>query len=284
MKTRITCPHCGFTTEISTNRIPEKVRFASCSRCRNRIPLPVMDRPSAPPAAPAKAETEHRPETGLHKQGRAFPDSNVSESTRGPSPWEDREQAGLWPGIYRSFRDVLLSPAVFFRHLHHRNGLREPLAVGLLFGSLGVMLSLFWDFVMAAWGLGGGINGLASRLNITLLFPLLLVLSPLMVAAALFVMSGVLHLLLLTVRGAKNGFEGTFRVLAYGQATQILGAVPFVGGVIAGIWFLVVLIVGLREIHETTYARVILAFLLVTVLGVAVLVASLVSILISFFQ
>lgn len=284
MKTRITCPHCDFTTEISTERIPEKARFASCPRCRNRIPLPAMDPPSAPRAAPAKAETEHRPETGIHKQGQAFPDSGVSESTRGPSPWEDRERVGLWPGIYRSFRDVLLSPAGFFRHLHHHNGLREPLAMGLLFGSLGVMLSLFWDFAMAVWGFGSGINGLASRLNITLLFPLLLVLSPLIVAAALFVMSGVLHILLLTVGGGKNGFEGTFRVFAYGQATQILGAIPFLGGVLAGIWFLVVLIVGLREIHETTYARVILAFLLVTVLGVAVLVASLVPILISLFQ
>lgn len=284
MKTRITCPHCGFTTEISTERIPEKVRFASCSRCRNRIPLPAMDRPSDSPGVHSKAETEHPPKNGLHEQGGPLPDSGVSESTRGPSPWEDRERVGLWPGIYRSFRDVLLSPAGFFRHLNHRNGLREPLAVGLLFGSLGVMLSLFWDFAMAVWGFGSGINGLAARLNITLLFPLLLVLSPLIVGAALFVMSGILHILLLTVGGGKNGFEGTFRVFAYGQATQILGAVPFLGGVIAGIWFLVVLIAGLREIHETTYARVILAFLLVTVLGGAVLVASLVPILISLFQ
>ncbi|MCF8061886.1 MAG: YIP1 family protein [Deltaproteobacteria bacterium] len=283
MKVRITCPHCGFTTWVEGGRIPAKARYAACPRCRERFPL----RPEGPPG-PSSAGREDEPEAfpaeGEAKEEPLSPDSTSPEPHRGPSPWEDRDRIGLWPGIHRSFVSVLFSPAVFFRNLHCRNGLKEPFAVGLLFGSLGAMVSLFWDFVLAVWGLGGGINALASRFNVSLLFPLLLVLSPLMVGAALFVMSGVLHAFLWMARGSKHGFEGTFRVVAYGQMTQIFGAVPFLGGLIGGLWYMVVLVIGLREIHETTYGRVILAFLLITAAALAVLLAALIPVMMSLFR
>jgi len=253
VKVRIACPHCGFTTWVDESRIPEKARFADCPRCRERFPL----RPEMPPEPSPPARD------------------------RGPSPWEDRSRVGLWAGIHRTFVSVLFHPAAFFRGLHHRDGLREPFAAGLLFGSLGVMLSLFWDLVMAVWGLGGGLQAMASRFNVSLLFPLLLVLAPLLVTLGLFAVSGVVHVFLLLTRGARHGFEGTFRVVAYGQMTQIFGAVPFLGGLIGGLWYMVVLVIGLREIHGTTYARVILAFVLMTVLAVAVLLAALVPVVMS---
>ena len=140
------------------------------------------------------------------------------------------------------------------------------------------MLSLFWELATAVWGLGGGLQAVSSRFNISLLFPLLLVLAPLLVTLGLFVV------FLRAMRGAGHGFEGTFRVVAYGQMTQIFGAVPFLGGLIGSLWYGVVLVVGLREIHETSYARVILAFVLMTVLAVAVLLAAMVPVMISLFR
>lgn len=283
MKVRIACPHCGFTTWVDGSRIPEKARFAACPRCRERFPLQ-PEKPPEPspagreggPAGPASGDTggEEAPP----------PDPTPPEPGRGPSPWEDRSRVGLWAGVHRTFVSVLFHPAAFFRSLHRRAGLREPFAAGLLFGSLGVMLSLFWELATAVWGLGGGLQAVSSRFNVSLLFPLLLVLAPLLVTLGLFVVSGVLHVFLRATRGAGHGFEGTFRVVAYGQMTQIFGAVPFLGGLIGSLWYGVVLVVGLREIHETSYARVILAFVLMTVLAVAVLLAAMVPVMISLFR
>jgi len=69
-------------------------------------------------------------------------------------------------------------------------------------------------------------------------------------------------LLLLIVRGAGNGFEATFRVVCFSQGVQVLGIVPLLGGWVAGIWKLTAQIIGLKEIHETSYLRVIIAFLI----------------------
>jgi hypothetical protein len=68
--------------------------------------------------------------------------------------------------------------------------------------------------------------------------------------------------MLLILRGGKNGFGSTFRVVSYSQAAQLCGLVPFVGGFVGGIWQLIVMIVGLKEIQETSYFRVIMAFLI----------------------
>jgi hypothetical protein len=50
-----------------------------------------------------------------------------------------------------------------------------------------------------------------------------------------------------------------------------------VGGLVATLWLVVVQFIGLREIHEVSYTRVFIAFLIPVVLVVAVLLAAGVS-------
>ena len=60
-------------------------------------------------------------------------------------------------------------------------------------------------------------------------------------------------------------------MVSYSQATQIWAVIPFIGGFIGSLWILIVQIVGLREIHETSYLRVILALLIPVALILLVL-------------
>ena len=67
------------------------------------------------------------------------------------------------------------------------------------------------------------------------------------------------HLLLVLVSGSKNGFEATFRVVAYSQAAKIWSVIPFIGGPLGWIWKTIVQIIGLKEAHGLTYARIAVA-------------------------
>ncbi|MBW1851567.1 MAG: YIP1 family protein, partial [Deltaproteobacteria bacterium] len=79
---------------------------------------------------------------------------------------------------------------------------------------------------------------------------------------------------LLLMGGANNGFEATFRVICYSQAAQVWGLIPFVGGWVSLIWQLIVQIIGLKEIHETSYLKVLFAFLIpVTIIVFLVITA-----------
>ena len=82
-----------------------------------------------------------------------------------------------------------------------------------------------------------------------------------------------MHVLLLVVRGNANGFEATFRVMAYSQAAQLWCLIPFVGGPIGWCWRVAIQVIGLKEAHRISYGKVFVALLipvaLFVVMGVA---------------
>jgi hypothetical protein len=64
------------------------------------------------------------------------------------------------------------------------------------------------------------------------------------------------------VRGGRKGFEVTFRVVAYSQATRVWSIIPFIGSPIGWVWRTVVQIIGLKEVHQISYVRITVAFLI----------------------
>ena len=180
-------------------------------------------------------------------------------------------------GIFLTAKQVTFSPRTFFRNVATEGGLREPLAFGILFGSMGLMLELFWQFVAGEGSLSSIPLDFIGDYGTGLLFLAATVLCPFVATAMICLTSLILHLLLTAVGGGKKGFEATFRVVCYSQATQFWALIPYVGGLVATLWLGVVLFIGIREIHEVSYTRVLIAFLIPAVLLVAVLLAAGVS-------
>ncbi|MEM3628628.1 MAG: YIP1 family protein [Candidatus Bathyarchaeia archaeon] len=62
--------------------------------------------------------------------------------------------------------------------------------------------------------------------------------------------------------GGRKGVGQTIKAMAYGSTPSLLlGWVPFIG-VIFGVWSMVVSIIGLRQLHEISTGRAVLAYLL----------------------
>lgn len=178
--------------------------------------------------------------------------------------------------MYDSFKGVLFSPENIFSTMSHDRGIKEPLAFGLLLGSLGAMFGFFWDFLMLGGSIMSGWPDLSGQLNLNFIFLIVIILTPLFVLIGLFVVSGILHLSLLIVGGGGNGFEGTFRVVAFSQSTKLLELVPFIGGLVGWFWHVVVQVIGIREMHETSCLKTIIAMMLpivfIFILSMAVII------------
>lgn len=274
----ITCPFCQFSKRVPSEKIPDGVKWVTCPRCRQRFEFSKKEAEAAEGAATPPPPLPYRPEerkTGEEAGGPA--------PSRTGAPWENRSEIGLWQGIWQTMKAVLFSPETLFKELTFDGGKREPLAFGLLTGSVGSMLGLFWQSLIP-----GGLmllgHSFLSQFAMGIIALFLLAVIPLMVAVGIFIYSGFLHLLLLMVRGANNGFEATFRVVSYSQAAQVLGIVPFLGGWIGGIWQLIIQVIGLREMHETSYLRVILAFVIPLFVGILLAVAVIVPLVIFLFR
>jgi hypothetical protein len=252
MIVELTCPYCRFSKQIPKEKIPKGAKGVTCPRCRQRFEMPEFN----PKAGPGTAET------GEEKGSDGPEEGHGKDLNRQSSPWENRSNLGLWQGIYQTLKAVLFSPEKLFRTLTYKGGIKEPLAFGLLVACLGAMIGFFWEFLILSGGLLSLAYPLFGQLTAALIFLLVIVIIPVLVTFVMFIYSGILHLLLCILGAGQNGFEATFRVVSYSQAAQVWALIPFLGGPIAGIWQLIVQIIGLREIHETSYLRVIIAFMI----------------------
>ncbi|UCE18148.1 MAG: YIP1 family protein [Gemmatimonadota bacterium] len=182
------------------------------------------------------------------------------------SPWDDRENLGFVRAFIDTLMQVLFNPVKFYSGMQREGGLGGPLLYGFIVCEIGLLFALMWQGMsvfMPSFMDRGGFGYMGTQMaGMTFLF----FISPALVVAGLFIASGILHVCLLIVGGANRGFETTFRVVCYASSAQLWGIVPFCGGFVGGIWNLVLQVIGLREAHETTTGRAVLAVFLPAIL------------------
>lgn len=175
-------------------------------------------------------------------------------------PFEDLENFGFFSGMAQTIRRACFSPRLFFSVMPLR-GLVRPLVFGLLVVEFMFVVSAFWQLsgVPDLTSIMMEHQGMQPPSAEQTLNPLtLFVVMPLGYVFNLLLSTLVVHAVLAIVGGAKRGFEGSFRVMAYAYAPLVLGAVPF-GLVPAAFWSLAISIIGLKHMHSTDYARSVLA-------------------------
>ena len=271
MTITLVCPFCRFSREVNKDKIPLGAKSAICPYCKKHFEFS------------SQIRDQIGADTGVMQRGPMGADGGFGPlSGKKNSPWENRSEIGTWQSLFITIKKSLFSPVQFFKTLALNGGLVEPFTFGLIVGSLGSMFGLFWHYLEVSLGADKVESSFLGQMNIGMFFVTSLIIIPIMVAAGVYVYSGILHSMLLVMKGGKNGFAATFKVIAYSQAAQVWGLVPFIGGFIGGIWQLVILIIGLKEVQETSFFKVITAFIIPFVVILVVVVAAIIPILINF--
>ena len=186
-------------------------------------------------------------------------------STRVQIPWENNEERGLIKPFFQTVRMVLLHPRDFFRAMPRSGGYGDPLAFGIAAG---------WIRVLAVAVLVALLSSLApppaesssrdfSIPEVLTIVAIILVVSPLFLAAGLFVRAGIRHLFVRLVSSRRPAFQTTFRVVAYAQPTVLvhLLLIPCCVNVVEKMWNWSLQTIGLREAHGLTLGRAFVAVL-----------------------
>src|SRR6266487_1592813 len=206
---------------------------------------PAIAGPAPPPMQPGATSTPQPP----------MPRSGL--------PWDQRQTKGLLNAFIQTLQMVLSKPVAAFTAMKREGGLGEPLLYAIIGGTFGGVFAVTYNFALRSFGSFGDRHGAMEHLFGGIGWIFLLVLTPLFVAIGMFVVSAILHVCLMIVKGAKQSFETTFRVVCFaeGSASPLL-VIPFCGGVITGIWKIVLYCIGLTHAHETDTGRVVIAVLL----------------------
>lgn len=172
--------------------------------------------------------------------------------------------------LWNTWKTVMFQPSEFFKKIPRAARLGRPLVYAIILGSIGIVFGTFYNYMRQSLFDGGfrqpGMPEEMAQMMVktqTIMNILCVVFSPLLVIIGLFIWSGILHLCLMIVGGAKQGFEATFRSVAYGcYSPMLLGVIPFCGGMVGAVWGIVLQIIGLKETHKISTGKAVLAFFL----------------------
>lgn len=123
-------------------------------------------------------------------------------------------------------------------------------------------LLLFWRAVAVATGFAGIIELLQGQPYDPVAELTNFLLSPITATVYLVVAAAIVHVGAKMVGAGGANYMATLRVVAFASGPQIFVAIPVLGAFAMLIWTLVLTIIGVREVHQTTTGRATLAILL----------------------
>jgi hypothetical protein len=192
------------------------------------------------------------------------PEKSATESEetlalKKPAPFEDRDNFSLVDGFINTLKEVLFNPVQFFRTLHPKGDGFMPILyaiilifiiniVGFFFAKI-LGLQDMWMKIFRQY-MGDTFPYNESFMTRSMISQLLML--PFLQMIALIIVAGIMHLFVIIVGANKNGFIATLRVIGYSQSASVFQLIPFVGGLIGLVYYIVLYVIGIRELHETT--------------------------------
>jgi hypothetical protein len=186
------------------------------------------------------------------------------------SPWEGGES--FIRAYLRTTKEALFSPTQFFKKVSAGEGYWSPLIYGIISGTIGIGVSLIYQWFLFSQFIPPNILGLFP---FSFLLTLTLIGIPFMATFSILMGSAVTHLCMMVVGGNRKGFQTTFRAVSYSHCVRLLDIVPFIGSFIGSVYMIILIIIGVREGHAVSTGKAVLAVLLplIIVISLAILAA-----------
>jgi hypothetical protein len=274
-----TCPHCGSELLLSDPNAPPSEATPPAVA---PPPPPAPSPPPAPWSAPAPGAS---PGWASQAPPPAAPASaGAPPAPELPAPFAARKERGFFRGFFQTWRLAALDPGSFFRRVRvDQTGSAVLFAV--IAASVGMWVTGIFSWLTRAGSIASlrqvleqlppgteaarqfGEQMIARMESASLLQEL--VQAPVIAVGVLFGAAGLVHVLLLVLRGAGRGFGATLTAAGYAGAPALLLALPMCGFPIAIVWSLVVFIIGLGETQRCGTGKAAAAVLLPALLACA---------------
>jgi hypothetical protein len=260
---RQTCPHCG----------AELILPAPPGTPESAEPPPAGEPPQVPPPSPPPPGP---PPAGYGPPGWGPPPGGgwgappppggwgapPPDAAGLPSPFADRARVGFFSGFFETWKLVATQPERFFARVRSDQAWTAIL-FGVIASTVGTLFSAIYAFFTGQQALVA-MQQMAEKLpeeqaRFMKIYAQALtggaltaqvLLAPVLTFVSIYVAAAIVHLVLLLLKGGHRGFDATLTAVAYTSGLSLLLAVPACGGLLAGVWSLVSLVIGLGAIQR----------------------------------
>jgi hypothetical protein len=256
------CPNCGHPAQPDDkfcrncgipfrDRTPEHERF---SETPPLTPIPPIPPPPPPPTMGMDSASTPPLE-----------DKHV--------PWEEREKYGFFEALWETWKESIVNPDRFFEKMPYKGGLGSPILYMVIIGTISAVIGAFYGIIFSTTTnaiLGRVLSRYGEQAVLNHINPLWsfisIPLAPIGVVIALFVLSGIFHLIGVIFGWAKRDFEATLRAVAYSWGPFAFTIIPFCGSTIANVWAMILIIIGYKHMQQTTSGKAAVTVLLPLIL------------------
>ncbi len=183
--------------------------------------------------------------------------------------WERTDEVNIIVGFFNTIKEVMVEPTLFFRKVKLGDGLFKPFLFAIIMSLIAQVFSFLWNILLVRNIFDMTYQMLSQfEINERIFFDeffkqfsgagsfIYMILTPILVPVFIVIFGSIAYLIMLIFAGFKEGhklnYNKTLRAIAYSYAPSWISVIPFFGGFIGGIWVLVLMVIGIREVNETT--------------------------------
>jgi len=173
--------------------------------------------------------------------------------------WEYRSSLGRLSALLATWRQTLFHPIQFFRNAPLVGDYRSPLLYGLFWTFVGLIAGAAWKLLFYTYPTlvlffkGTEIQFSLQLSRTYVLATAGLLLSPLLAFIMVFAACTIYHIFVMLFTRQHAGFEATLRVVCYSTGTSVFYFLPLVGGLLGGLWQLILVTLGFKEVHRISF-------------------------------
>ena len=216
---------------------------------------------------PLSSFTNLPPPLGIPSAPPPFVPAPPEASASDVPVWESAEPPPPLAAAVGTIRQVFSKPVETFQSMPCEGGFWKPLKFYILVSWASSAAAILYQaaatLINPAMFAGEEFKNL-PKYGLVSIFVGLIIFMPAFLFLGAFISSGILHVALMLVGGARKPFETTFRVLCYASgSTSVLQLIPICGGWFYSVASLIYCVAGLKEAHRTDLWRPVLAVFLV---------------------
>jgi len=163
--------------------------------------------------------------------------------------------------FFKTWKEVMFNPLNFYAKLPQKFRYREAsifyLKVNaLILGIVALLILLFVAILSSTFGSLFGQSQVFAQFGFMIVLLIIIIALPILLLinwGFLFLGAGIIHLFVLMF-GSKQGYQETFKALAYSQAPAIFSIIPFIGYA-AAVYSVILEIIGIKERHKLDWGR-----------------------------
>jgi hypothetical protein len=192
----------------------------------------------------------------------------------GLSPWDERATRGMFAAWWETLKQVTLKPGEFFSNLAPSHFMGAAIGFAILAGTPGQIAAVITSNLGNALlfdALGLDLNSAYGNDPISEMFRpggpanivIGVVMAPIGVLMNAMIYGLLGHLGLMIVGGANKKMEASLKVACYAAAINfwMIIPLPYLIQMVVGIWWMVVLAIGLMKMHNTSGVKAAFAVL-----------------------